>query len=157
MRREHKDNSGGSQPIPFEEDLIFYAPLTQGDLTDHVSGTTGQLLTDTTMTWDANKGMYLFHTSNPGYGDSISSSNGGLYFSNVTEHTKTNITVAFTAEQYSATNGNGYDAVIMYGNRTQSQRTFIPTVYLHPYTSSGDAYYGDHVQENKGFFCLYSF
>lgn len=42
---------------------MFYAPLTEGDLTDHISGTTPTSDVDCGYEWDATKGMYLLHAS----------------------------------------------------------------------------------------------
>ena len=66
MRREYKSDSGGSGPspsgMPFEDDLIFYAPLTEGDFTDHISGVTGTFSNSyITATWDNDVGMYKFN------------------------------------------------------------------------------------------------
>lgn len=57
---------GGELPdVPFAEDLLFYAPLTQGDLTDHISGVSPIQDANTTITWDSSKQMYLLN-SKPG-------------------------------------------------------------------------------------------
>ena len=45
--------------IPFSENCIFYAPLTQGDLTDHISGQS-LIYNSNKVTWDSTKGMYRF-------------------------------------------------------------------------------------------------
>lgn len=61
-------NTGGSitasqeceySSIPFESELIFYAPLNEGDLTDHISEAS---LTNygSNVTWDSTMGMYKF-------------------------------------------------------------------------------------------------
>lgn len=58
MRREY--NVIDKEPLPpFAENLVFWAPLTEGDLTDHISG---KNLTQTngTVTWDAAVGAYKF-------------------------------------------------------------------------------------------------
>ena len=47
--------------VPFAENLVFYAPLTEGDLTDHISGTSPTTgAAGTSVTWNTGKGMYLF-------------------------------------------------------------------------------------------------
>lgn len=66
MRREDiiKQNAPS---VPFEEDLVFYAPLTQGDLTDHISGSTGVAVNDTrsdNLTWNSSVGAYIVHARN---------------------------------------------------------------------------------------------
>lgn len=60
MRRGHYVESGGASA-----NLIFYAPLTENDLTDHISGE-GMLFTSTTHTWNATHGMYEFKKSGTG-------------------------------------------------------------------------------------------
>lgn len=58
-----------SDNVPFANSLIFYAPLTEGDLTDHVSGATGipciegGTMPVDNLTWDAANGAYKFHTN----------------------------------------------------------------------------------------------
>lgn len=54
-----------SEIIKPSSDLVFYAPLTNGDLTDHVSGTVATQDNNTTIEWDSDKGMYYL-TSDPG-------------------------------------------------------------------------------------------
>lgn len=64
MRREHTPSS--TMPnVPFAEDLLFYAPLANGDLKDYVSGVSPTLQNDTNISWDTSKNMYLLE-SNPG-------------------------------------------------------------------------------------------
>lgn len=46
--------------VPFAEDLVFYAPLTQGDLTDHISGNS-LVFTEGNVVWDSEVGMYRFN------------------------------------------------------------------------------------------------
>lgn len=63
MRREHII-IGGSEPMPpFVENLVFWAPMTENDVTDHISGTSPTSDTGCSYTWDANKGMYLCETT----------------------------------------------------------------------------------------------
>lgn len=61
MRREHAIIGGGAPLPPFAENLVFWASLTEGDLTDHVSSLVpnGQ----GTATWDAQKSMYLLDST----------------------------------------------------------------------------------------------
>ena len=52
--------SGGDTPLPpFAENLVFWAPLTQGDLSDHISGEVGVSSPNCSAVWDNNEGMYL--------------------------------------------------------------------------------------------------
>ena len=72
MRREHVlDNISN---IPFAEDLVFYAPLTEGDLTDHVNNLQGKVKTTASITWDSSVGMYLIDSPQKNY------LNGGIYW-----------------------------------------------------------------------------
>lgn len=57
MSRRHYIIAGGGG-IPFEENLIFYAPLTEGDLTDHVSRTIGTQMSSCEMYYDDVKEAY---------------------------------------------------------------------------------------------------
>lgn len=57
-RRCYSRNS--EQLPPFADNLVFWAPLTQGDLTDHISGASPTTDSRCTIDWDADKGMYLF-------------------------------------------------------------------------------------------------
>lgn len=56
-KREHYISQGG---IPFQESLVFWAPLTENDLTDHISGSTLSVYSPGGLSWDSNEGMYLF-------------------------------------------------------------------------------------------------
>ncbi len=51
-----------SSPIPdwvlFQENLVFYAPLNQGELFDYISGEVGATSTDAWATWDDTEQMY---------------------------------------------------------------------------------------------------
>lgn len=49
--------------IPFAENLVFYAPLTEGDVSDHISGVSPTSDSGCSYTWNAEKGMYLCETS----------------------------------------------------------------------------------------------
>lgn len=53
----------GGKTIPpsvkFQENMVFYAPLNKGDLTDWISGETGATSQDASVVWDDNVGMYL--------------------------------------------------------------------------------------------------
>lgn len=64
MRREYalKEGGGGEVP-PFNENLVFWAPLTEGDLSDHVSGKVPAVDSGCSMLWDASKGMYKFYSN----------------------------------------------------------------------------------------------
>lgn len=69
-RREYsKQQDGGNLPqVPFSENLVFYAPLTEGDLTDHISGTSPTTDSNCTYQWDDSIGMYKIraYSSNNG-------------------------------------------------------------------------------------------
>jgi len=63
---------GGSQPIPpvpssvlWSEDLVFYAPLNQGELFDYISGEVGTTSEYAWATWDANEQMYQLGYEHP--------------------------------------------------------------------------------------------
>lgn len=58
MKREEFNYK--SSGIPFEKNCAFYAPLSKGDFTDHVSGAVLQYPDGQAPTWDVNEGMYLF-------------------------------------------------------------------------------------------------
>lgn len=62
MRREHHIN----RLIP--ENCIFYAPLTQGDLTDHISGINASYGNhpNGSVEWDSNVGAYHFYKNGAG-------------------------------------------------------------------------------------------
>lgn len=58
------------QPLPpFYENLVFWAPLTEGDLTDHISGASLVANQNASITWDSAEGAYKFDlpTSVPSY------------------------------------------------------------------------------------------
>ena len=61
--------------VPFAEYLVFYAPLTEGDLTDHISGTEASINPNATVQWDAASQMLHLYTANavssPSYEKSI--------------------------------------------------------------------------------------
>ena len=53
------EQGGGNLPdVPFAENLVFYAPLTEGDLTDHISGTIGTKMSNCEMYYDGVKEAY---------------------------------------------------------------------------------------------------
>lgn len=58
-KREHI-KSGGVLP-PFSENLILWAPLTEGDLTDHIGGLAPTFAS--TPVWDNNRKMYLLDST----------------------------------------------------------------------------------------------
>ena len=59
MIREHKQPGGNTPLPPFSENLVFWAPLTQGDLSDHISGEVGASSSNCSAVWDSTEGMYL--------------------------------------------------------------------------------------------------
>lgn len=122
MIREHII-IGGSEPMPpFVENLVFWAPMTENDVTDHISGTSPASDTDCSATWDSAKGMYLLVTTG-----SSSSLNAALIWSNL----NLNINAA-SSQQYTITGvfefvsmqGNDYSCYIACNNyRNQSHTT----------------------------------
>ncbi|MCR4964872.1 MAG: LamG domain-containing protein [Bacteroidales bacterium] len=62
MSRRHNILTGEDLP-PFSENLVFWAPLTQGDLTDHVSGVTLSVPYGS-VTWDAGSQGYKIYGPN---------------------------------------------------------------------------------------------
>lgn len=79
MSRRHYVESGGAPA-----NMIFYAPLTENDLTDHISGET--LRTNrTSVTWNTTHNMY----------DIQKSGAGSAYFQNL------NLGLPFTSSDYS--------------------------------------------------------
>ena len=71
MRRGHVAPVGGGEPLPpFSESLVFWAPLTEGDLTDHISGSVGTTPSNNTncsVTWDDNRGLYRINNRVSGF------------------------------------------------------------------------------------------
>ncbi len=54
--------------IPFWEDCVFYAPLVQGDTTDHISGTNITVNNNyASLTYDSIEAAYLFNATTAGY------------------------------------------------------------------------------------------
>lgn len=54
----------GGEPLPpFSEDLVFWTPLTNGDLTDHISRISPSTDSGCTVSFDTNKNMYLLTTT----------------------------------------------------------------------------------------------
>ena len=49
------------QSIPFAENLVFYAPLTEGDLTDHISGKSPSTDSGCSVTWNSTYNMYQLY------------------------------------------------------------------------------------------------
>lgn len=82
MRRQVFEKGGGG--IPFAANLIFYAPLTENDLTDHVSGEALHTKS-TSVTWNSQYGMYNIQKSGT----------GGAYFQNL------NLGLPFTSSDFS--------------------------------------------------------
>lgn len=60
-RREYsKQQGGGNLPdVPFAENLVFYAPLTEGDLTEHISGQEMTITGDGGIDYDIAEDAYL--------------------------------------------------------------------------------------------------
>lgn len=58
-------NGPGSEPL--DSSLIFWAPMEQGDLTDHVTGIQMQLTGNGVIEWDNNVGIYKITTPSTTY------------------------------------------------------------------------------------------
>lgn len=63
MRREHIIIGGSGPMPPFVENLVFWAPLTQGDLTDHISGLMGSSLGGASVDWNVMNDAYVLTTN----------------------------------------------------------------------------------------------
>lgn len=108
--------------IPFYENLVFWAPLTEGDLTDNVGGGSPTSDTGCTATWNAEKGMYLLNTTGTN-----SSLNAALIWSNL------NLNIANTSQQYTITGvfefvskqGNDYSCYIACNNYHNQNLTCV--------------------------------
>lgn len=59
-RRNYKKSEQEPLP-PFYENLVFWAPLTEGDLADHISGVSPTTDAGCSVTWDSDKGMYKLY------------------------------------------------------------------------------------------------
>ncbi len=55
------------QSVPFAENLVFYAPLTEGDLTDHISGKSPSTDSGCCVTWNSTYNMYELYCSSGNY------------------------------------------------------------------------------------------
>jgi hypothetical protein len=133
-------NNGSVPPVvPFAEDLVFYAPLTEGDLTDHISGVTGVERTGGTLTYDSNAEMYHIYSE----GDS-SSSKGGLYFGDWQAFDASNgITMYIYAQEVpSEISGNSFSAIISIPLLTAN----TSTVYICNYRYTNKTYYQQFIQ-----------
>lgn len=66
MRRSYLNcNQNTDKPSVLPEGCIFYAPLSQNDMTDHVSGTTG-VIGNGTFAWDSTYQAYKIKTTTGG-------------------------------------------------------------------------------------------
>ena len=129
MRRQHNNVSstppGPTPGIPFAEDLIFYAPLTEGDLTDHISGVTGTN-NGGNITWNSTKQMYFIQSAATG-GASFP---GGLKFVG-TENINGPFTMYAQVETtYAGYNGSAYGCYVTVLNSSKY-------VYLATYEVNG--------------------
>ena len=111
MRREHAIIGGGAPLPPFAENLVFWAPLTEGDLTDHISGETGTTSAGASVQWDGNLGMYLLSvsTTDP-YGrghDCCALKYNGSQFRNNFRGVYDNCTMFFVLRENTYVAGNG--------------------------------------------------
>lgn len=115
---------GGSGPMPpFVENLVFWAPMPENDVTDHISGISPTSDTGCSYTWDANKRMYLCETAG-----SISSLNAALIWNNLTLDIKPANIQQFTITgvfEFVSQNGNGYSCYIACNNYHDQSPTNI--------------------------------
>lgn len=119
-RQQHGlNNTPSPGGVPFAEDLIFWAPLTEGDLTDHISGVTGEIQNGTTVTWDSSKGMYLIDTTRV----SSTTWSGGLWFPNSINLTKDTPFTIYIEAETSYSNGNGWECI--FGAMSSNQVSYI--------------------------------
>lgn len=65
MSRRHYNKLQQEPLPPFAENLVFWAPLTEGDLTDHINGITGTLWNGT-FVWNSEKQAYKIKTTSGG-------------------------------------------------------------------------------------------
>lgn len=149
MRREYKWKEQQPQPLPpFYENLVFWAPLTEGDLTDHISGVSPTTDTGCGYEWDADKGMYKLTSS----GNS-SSRYGALKYSglNMRLADGQDITFVLDFEEVSG-NGNGYN-VIFGVPATTVQIPDIAYITHYRYTSQTNY---NNVMGYGRYACVYS-
>ena len=107
MKREDFIKSGGSLP-PFSENLVFWAPLEEGDVTEVLHGITPTTDSGCSFVFDANKQMYRLNASG-----GSSSYRGALKYSNVGMGMGNNheCTIVIDVEEISIS-GNRYSAMI---------------------------------------------
>lgn len=123
MKRENVQISGSVLPdIPFAENLVFYAPLTYGDLTDHISGTSPTTDTQCSCTWDSSKEMYLLSANGANnFRCALNYTNLSLQ---ITEKSTQQFTVTGIFEWVSK-NGNNFEAFYSVSNQKQSSNTCL--------------------------------
>lgn len=149
MRRNYKGKEQQPQPLPpFAENLVFWAPLTEGDLTDHISGKTP--ITDNlcSVSWDTSKEMYMLTASG-----SSSSRYGALKYSglNMGLADGQDITFVLDFEEFSGS-GNGYN--LMFGVPATTEQ--IPTIaYMNHYRYTSQANYNNVIGYGR-YACVYS-
>lgn len=61
MSRRHYNKLQQEPLPPFAENLVFWAPLTEGDLTDHINEIVPNI--QGSATWDGVKGMYILDST----------------------------------------------------------------------------------------------
>ena len=143
MRREHTISS---ESLP--EGCVFYAPLSQGDLTDHISGVTASFgsTPNGEVTWDSTIGAYHFYKMGIGQSCYWNNLDLGLDFTN----NQLNDSIRIEYDIYSTIDPTGNDnwnaestwrrAVVMGAYTSTSQNTyFLPvswTIYQDPLTQS---------------------
>ena len=115
-----------------DDSVVFYAPLTQGDLTDHISGntfiTTGSG-NGGTATWDANQNAYYFYKSG---GIGQAGRWEGLSLGLDTNH----VVATLICDTYGNTNDTWYRGACIGAYSTTNQNTHLfPNVTLE--TSKG--------------------
>jgi len=121
-------NAPSSLPnIPFAENCVFYAPLDEGDLSDHISGTLPHGTSNSNITWDSEKNMYVFECSKVwGYAALWDNLNMGL-------SNNQPITICIDAiedtETFSSSTTNRYNSMI----GTPKWTSRITTMYICHY------------------------
>lgn len=146
MRREYNKIVGYIPP--FLDDLVFWAPLTEGDITDNISGNRPTTSAGCSYTWNDNKKMYMLYAN----GNSTSRYSALLYSGlsmNLTDGQ--DLTFVVDCEEISGM-GNGYN--IMLGiPATTSRITAI--AYLNHYRYTSQANYTNLLKFGR-YACVYS-
>lgn len=144
MRREYEVAERGAVDMPpFADNLVFWAPLDNGDVTDHISGKSPSSDSGCGYEWDENKGMYLLHAvgSSSSCYTALKYSNLNL-FENGHEHTLV-IDVDENNSWFSSTYTNRYN--IMIGSPIRTSSNGVSTYICHyRYSTSYTPMVGTH-------------